>query len=400
MANTSIQLKKSGVTGNVPASLTYGELAINYADGKLFYKAANGSIASISTGSLTNSFATVNSNNSLILATSATDTLTIIPGNNITISTDTVGKKITINSVSAGSAADQFARDTANNASANTIILQGINTTQNTRLNSIETINTNQNTSISIIQGVDNTQNTNITSVNQYAQSAYAKANSALANTSGAIFGGDLTVTGNLTASNIYGTLSNTTIVAGNFTTTFDTAGVITHTGNTAATSNATGALVVTGGIATKGNVYTGNIVITGITSNGITFADGTRQTTAASGTGLDSYARQTANAAFDKANTPWGYLANTSYTAILNSSGQFVLPNITTGGYTGGTMVSTQSFIMNAGGNLWVLDTLGNFISPYNVKITTTGLSFPDTSLQNKRKLVEPFPTLIRYNK
>jgi len=114
MANTILQLKKSGVTGNVPDSLAYGELALNYADGKLYYKAANASIASISTGSMTNSFATVNSNNSLILATSPTDTLSIIPGNNITISTDTVGKRITINSVSDGSAADQFARDTAN----------------------------------------------------------------------------------------------------------------------------------------------------------------------------------------------------------------------------------------------------------------------------------------------
>jgi hypothetical protein len=118
MANTSIQLKKSSITGNVPASLAYGELAINYADGKLFYKHANGSIASISTGSLTNSFATVNANSSLILATSPTDTLSILPGNNITISTDTVGKSITINSTATGGSGttDQFARNTANAA--------------------------------------------------------------------------------------------------------------------------------------------------------------------------------------------------------------------------------------------------------------------------------------------
>jgi len=118
MANTSIQLKKSSITGNVPASLAYGELAINYADGKLFYKHANGSIASISTGSLTNSFATINANSSLILATSPTDTLSILPGNNITISTDTVGKSITINSTATGGSGttDQFARNTANAA--------------------------------------------------------------------------------------------------------------------------------------------------------------------------------------------------------------------------------------------------------------------------------------------
>jgi hypothetical protein len=37
MANTVIQIKNSGTTGNTPATLNTGELAINYADGKLFY---------------------------------------------------------------------------------------------------------------------------------------------------------------------------------------------------------------------------------------------------------------------------------------------------------------------------------------------------------------------------
>lgn len=37
MANTIIQLKHSGSSGNVPSSLQPGELAINHYDGKLFY---------------------------------------------------------------------------------------------------------------------------------------------------------------------------------------------------------------------------------------------------------------------------------------------------------------------------------------------------------------------------
>ena len=198
-------LKKSSVAGRVPtpSDLEYGELALNYTDGRLYYKAANGSITYIQSGGgggTTDSFATINANSSLILATSPTDTLSIVPGNNITISACTTTKTVTINA-----------------------------------------------------QDAD-----------------------------------------------------------------------------------------------------------------------------------VDQYARQTANAAFDKANTPWGYLANTSYTAVLNSSGQFVLPNITTGGYTGGTMVSTQSFIMNAAGNLWAFDTAGQLISPYSVKITTGGIAWPDGSLQN----------------
>jgi hypothetical protein len=117
MANTTVQLKKSGATGNVPPSLAFGELALNYADGKLYYKAANGTITYIQSGTSTDSFATINANSSLILATSPTDTLSIRPGNNITISTDTIGKSITINSTATGgSGADQFARDTANAA--------------------------------------------------------------------------------------------------------------------------------------------------------------------------------------------------------------------------------------------------------------------------------------------
>jgi hypothetical protein len=74
-----------------------------------------------------------------------------------------------------------------------------------------------------------------------------------------------------------------------------------------AATSNTTGSLIVTGGVGITGNVYTGNIVITGITSNGITFADGTRQITAATSGGGGGASLS-------------GYLANTII--VANSTG------------------------------------------------------------------------------
>lgn len=45
MANT-IKIKNSGQTGNVPSSLDYGEIAINYADGKIFYKNNSNTIVS------------------------------------------------------------------------------------------------------------------------------------------------------------------------------------------------------------------------------------------------------------------------------------------------------------------------------------------------------------------
>jgi len=48
-----IVLKKSAVTGKVPlaSDLDYGELALNYADGKLYYKSVADAINEISGGS-------------------------------------------------------------------------------------------------------------------------------------------------------------------------------------------------------------------------------------------------------------------------------------------------------------------------------------------------------------
>lgn len=337
MANTTIKLKKSGTSGNTPSTLEFGELSLNYADGKLYYKNDSGVIAYISSGASTNSFATINANSGLIFATSNTDILSLAGANNITITSDSIYKTITIgarlsdslysnssvigataNAVAnvynqllaerdiitavsteaflayntannaynqanvatslaqsaynyantiagggetttyfnyltvqkqlytanasqtnffvnytapyvtvvvngatidsseyststantvilnnaasvgdvvditgfyqansatitagGGSGTDQWVRDTANSAVANTIVTQGVDATQNIRLNAIETNNINQNTSISIIQGVDLGQNTRITEVNQFAQSAYNQANTA-----------------------------------------------------------------------------------------------------------------------------------------------------------------------------------------------------------------------------
>jgi hypothetical protein len=93
MANTTIQIKKSAVEGNTPSILANGEIAINSADGRLFYSKPNGTIASIQ-NQLT--FGTVNANSSLVIASTTTDTLSIIPGNNVSIITDTINKTITI----------------------------------------------------------------------------------------------------------------------------------------------------------------------------------------------------------------------------------------------------------------------------------------------------------------
>jgi hypothetical protein len=51
-----------------------------------------------------------------------------------------------------------------------------------------------------------------------------------------------------------------------------------------AATTNTSGSLIVYGGAGIRGNVYSGGIYLTGATSNGITFVDGTKQTSAGAG--------------------------------------------------------------------------------------------------------------------
>ncbi len=125
-------------------------------------------------------------------ANTASNNITIIQGVNVTQNTNITNATNLAqaaynyaNTIVSDTQIDPYARTTANSASNNITIIQGVNDTQNTRLNSIETINTNQNTSISIIQGVDNTQNTNITTANNAAWAAFTKANNALANTTG-----------------------------------------------------------------------------------------------------------------------------------------------------------------------------------------------------------------------
>ena len=240
IANTTIQLKKSSVAGNVPVSLSSGELALNFYDGKLYYKNAQNTINYFAAG-IDKSFATVNSNSSLILASSNNDILSFAAGNNISISTDTVGKTITIGTdakmlyTAANTApitprlGDKWyyiARDLVyewstdgtssfwldslsptttsnpggtggttdltpvfikanaafNKANSANILAQAAFTTANTASDSItiiQGVNVTQNNSISIIQGVDVTQNTNITAINNLATSSFDKANSA-----------------------------------------------------------------------------------------------------------------------------------------------------------------------------------------------------------------------------
>ena len=103
IANTTIQIKKSIVSGNTPSILANGEIAINTADGKLFYSMPDGTIEFITNQS---TFGTINANSSLIVASTPEDILNLVAGENVRITPDVVNKTITISAISSGTFTD------------------------------------------------------------------------------------------------------------------------------------------------------------------------------------------------------------------------------------------------------------------------------------------------------
>lgn len=84
---------------------------------------------------------------------------------------------------------DQFARDTANSASSNTVTLASVDATQNTYITNAlglaagaQLLANSAYANTIYLQGVDSWQNSQITYVNTFAQSAYNKANSGASN--------------------------------------------------------------------------------------------------------------------------------------------------------------------------------------------------------------------------
>lgn len=135
-------------------------------------------------------------------------------------------------------------------------------------------------------------------------------------------------------------------------------------------TSNVTGSLQVTGGAGITGNLYAGRIVITGA-SNGITFVDGTTQTTAATGGGSGgSSSGYLANSVIF-ANTT-GYLSNTAGLIFYASNNALaVTGNVTSSGViTGGGVRTTTTAgtapVSPTAGDIWY-DSSTDIIYRYN---------------------------------
>ncbi len=114
MAQT-IKLKRSSVSGNTPGTsdLELGEVAINTYDGKMFIKKNDGSDSIVeiggSSGTVTEAFKTISvSGQSNVVADSATDTLTLVAGSNMTITTNASGDTITFASSGGGGSQNLF----------------------------------------------------------------------------------------------------------------------------------------------------------------------------------------------------------------------------------------------------------------------------------------------------
>ena len=294
MANTTIRLRKSGVTSNVPVSLELGELALNYADGKLYYKNALGVITYISSGASTNSFATINSNSSLIIATSNTDILSLAGSNNITINTDTINKVITIGARLTDSL---FINSSSIGASANATaqLNQLVITAQG-----IASYTANQ---VSYLDGYSNAAFAQANSATSLAQSAYNYANTITG-------GGTTTFFNYLTVQKqLYTANASQTNFFVNYTAPYVTVVVNGATIDSSEYSTATANTIILNNPASVGDVVD---IIGFYQANSATI-------TAGGGAGTDQWVRDTANSAVANTIVTQGVDAwqNTQITAV-----------------------------------------------------------------------------------
>jgi hypothetical protein len=192
MSNTLIQLRSSGITGNVPSTLQPGELAINFVDGKLFYGTAISGVVEFSTSNPAGLNGELQFNSSGDLGASSNvryDTssgilyVNSIVANTLTNTTLTQidnkaqGAYDLANTLSGGTSTDGWARDTANSASsyANSAYLQANTATSNASTADQRAVTSGSYANSAYTQA--NTASVNAISAGSYANGAFAKAN-------------------------------------------------------------------------------------------------------------------------------------------------------------------------------------------------------------------------------
>lgn len=216
MPNTVIALKKSATPSAAPISLANGELALNYADGKLYYKNTAGFIVEFAPTTSSNYFGTVNANSTLLVADTTNDILTIAPGTNINIVGDAANDRLTISLANdvvipgtfkiATVGNDEGGEIALGNAVTNSVLVGDIkiDVYQN-KLRFFESGSPNRGAFINLaaasasvgtdlLAGSSGTDTVARTTAN----AAFDKANAALPNTSGATFNGVLNISNNV----------------------------------------------------------------------------------------------------------------------------------------------------------------------------------------------------------
>lgn len=319
----------------------------------------------------------------------------------------------------AGVAVDVFARSTANSASSNTVVLQGVDTTQNTNI----TIATNAatgafaqanatagglttaNSRIDIVDGVNLTQNTNITNTDTKAQAAFNAANTKFSSSGGTITG-DTVVTGNLTitGTTVYANTENLTVKDN----------IITLNSNVTGAPSLSAGLEVNRGSSTNTKLLWSEANTSWEFTNdgttyekiaGLTYVQAAFNAANTAG-GADTFARQTANAAFTQANTATTLAqaafnkANTS-DAVLTSTVDTFTGDGSNTAFTLSTTPATINYTTAVVGGVTqprsaysVVGTTLTFTSaPANnqtIEVTTIGTS--NTTLYTVNNIISPF--------
>jgi hypothetical protein len=216
MANTTIALRQSGATGNTPSLgvLANGELSINYADGIIYYKTAANTLGSIRTTQPAGLTKEVQFNDSGSFGTDSDFTYDKT-ANRLNVENVVVNTAITIGSATGGTITG------ANVIYSNIFVA---NSTTTSISNSTGAIISNGGLGVKGNVYADAIYDGGV-EVIAFANAAFNKANSALANTGTSVTANSLTQY----------TFANTT----------------------SSTSKTTGALTVAGGVGVAGNVST-----------------------------------------------------------------------------------------------------------------------------------------------
>jgi hypothetical protein len=184
MANTIISIRSSGVVGNTPSTLQPGELAINYADGKLYYGNSTSQVEIFSAGAATepaglngeiqfNSFGSFGSSGNFSYDTA--NNVLIVP--NILVGTINVSPSIVFASATANTANQ---RAVTSGTYANAAYTQANTATTNAATADQRAVTSGvyANSAFSTA----NTASVNATSAGSYANGAFTRANTANTN--------------------------------------------------------------------------------------------------------------------------------------------------------------------------------------------------------------------------